>query len=110
MSKKERSPLEIYLRKKAKEFKSDWEDVPMWVIDEANKFIEASKPSETERQVSEAEHYLCDDDDMTTLQMIEAIANHEDQNDLIDNVEGVVVWEKVEYSITCRDFLEMIGY
>ena len=42
--------------------------------------------------------------------MIEAIANHEDQSDMIDNVEGVVVWEKVEYSFTCEDFLSEIGW
>lgn len=37
------SPLEKFLRKKAKAHKSDWEDVPMWVIDAANEFITKTK-------------------------------------------------------------------
>jgi hypothetical protein len=56
-----------------------------------------------------ASHYLSDGD-ISTEEMIEAIANHEDQSDMIDNVEGVVVWEKVEWSFTCEQFLEEIGY
>jgi hypothetical protein len=85
-------------------------DMTQLSVEGLEKAIQTALPSETDRQVSEAEHYLCDDDDMSTLEMIEAIADHEDQSDLIDNVEGVVVWEKVEGSITCQDFLEMIGY
>ena len=33
------SPLEKFLRKRAKEMHSDWEDVPMWVIDASNEFF-----------------------------------------------------------------------
>lgn len=85
-------------------------DLSQLDVEALEQVIKSQLPSETDRQVSEAEHYLCDSDEMTTLQMIEAIADHEDQSDLIDNVEGVVVWEKVEGSITCEDFLQMIGY
>lgn len=42
--------------------------------------------------------------------MIEAIVAHEDQNELIDYVNGVVVWENVEFSMSCTAFLLAIGY
>lgn len=110
MSKSNRTPLEVFLRKRAKELKSDWEDVPMWIIHEANKFFEQDKPTPREQMIEKAEMFLSYDSEVTIAQMIEAIANHEDENDLIDNVEGVLVWEKVEWSFTCEQFLEQIGF
>lgn len=77
----------------------------MRVIEEIIK----SKPTEREIMIERASHYLSDGD-LSTEEMCDAIANHEDQYDLIDNVEGVVVWEKVEYSFSCDDFLQEIGY
>lgn len=70
--------------------------------------IEATEEG-NEKAYEEAGHYLSDGD-ITTAEMVDAIANHEDQNDFIDNVEDVLVWEKVTYSFTCKDFLDMIGY
>ena len=109
MSKSNQTPLEAFLRSKAKQLKSDFNDVPKWVIDASNEFIEQSKLSERDIMIERASHYLCDGD-LTTEEMVDAIANHEDQYDMIDNVEGVKVWEKVEYSFTCDDFLQEIGY
>lgn len=106
---KDQSPLEVFLRSKAKDLKSDFNDVPQWVINAANEFIEKSKPSAEDKAIELASHYLSDGD-LSTKEMIEAIANHEDQSDFIDNVEGVVVWEKVENSFTCEDFLSEIGW
>ena len=104
------SPLEVFLRSKAKELKSDFNDVPKWVIEASNEFIEKSKPSAKDKAIEAAGHYLCDSDEMTIEEQIEAIANHEDQSDMIDNVEGVIVWEKVEWSFTCDSFLDQIGW
>lgn len=104
-----RTPLEVFLRKKAKTLKSDFNDVPQWVIDASNEFIEQSKPSEEENAIELASHYLSDGE-LSIKEMVEAIANHEDQSDMIDDVEGVVVWEKVEWTFTCEQFLEEIGY
>lgn len=59
--------------------------------------------------VEAASHYLCDGD-ISTKEMVEAIYNHKDQNDMIDNVEGVIVWEKVENTFNCAEFLEQIDY
>ena len=56
-----------------------------------------------------ASNYLSDGD-LSIEEMVEAIAEHTDGNDMIDNVEGVVVWEKVEYAFTCDYFLQEIQY
>lgn len=37
------TPLEKFLRKRAEELDSDWEDVPMWVINASNEFFGAKK-------------------------------------------------------------------
>jgi hypothetical protein len=84
-------------------------DMTQLSIEGLEKAIKTALPTEEENAIELAMHYLCDGD-ISTEEMVEAIANHEDQKDLIDNVEGVVVWEKVELSFTCEDFLREIGY
>jgi hypothetical protein len=104
--------LEQFLKKRSKELKSNWNDVPKWVIKAANEYIEQHVPKEPtarEKAIDLAAHYLCDGD-LTTEQMVEAIANHEDEDQLIDNVDGVIVWQKVEYQFTCEQFLDEIGW
>jgi antitoxin component of RelBE/YafQ-DinJ toxin-antitoxin module len=71
--------------------------------------IKKELPTKRDKSIELASHYLSDGD-LTTKEMVEAIANHEDQNDIIDNVDGVVVWQKVEGSFTCEDFLNEINY
>jgi hypothetical protein len=63
----------------------------------------------TKKMVENASHYLSDGD-ISTREMVERIMEHSEENgdDYIDNVEGVVVWQKLEWSITCNDFMEMI--
>ena len=73
------------------------------------KAIKSALPTPREQAIELASHYLSDGD-LTVEQMVEAIYNHEDENELIDYVDGVVVWEKVEYSFTCEQFIQEIGY
>ena len=55
---------------------------------------------------------LCDSEDddgneITIEQQIELIRNYEgDENDFLDNVEGVCVWEKLEYAFTVKSFIQ----
>ena len=42
--------------------------------------------------------------------MVDLIKNNPDQNQLIDYIDGVDVWEKVEFEFTCKEFIENIGY
>ncbi len=71
--------------------------------------IEKVLPTPREKAIELASHYLSSGD-LSTEEMVEAIYNHENEHDLIDDVEGVVVWEKVEYSFTCKQFILEIGY
>lgn len=48
------------------------------------------------------------DNDIET--MVELIKNNPDQNQLIDFIDGVDVWQKVEFEFTCKKFLKLIGY
>lgn len=43
-------------------------------------------------------------------QMVRKIVAHPDQDDLIDNVFGIEVWEKIEGEFTCTEFLEFIEW
>lgn len=54
-----------------------------------------------------AEHYLSGSD---VQSQVYAIAKHENQDDLIDYVNGVMVWEPLEGMFRCSDFLEQINY
>lgn len=99
------------LKAKAKELKSDFNDVPTWVIEASAEFFVDKvnlKVTTKEETIKLAEQFLAGDGD--TEQAIQAIINHPEDNDLIDNVDGVSVWEKVEYSFTCEQFLEQINY
>ena len=51
MTKSNQSPLEAFLRTKAKELKSDFTDVPQWVIEATNEFFEKSKPSAEDKAI-----------------------------------------------------------
>lgn len=57
-----------------------------------------------------AANYLAADTENTMAEQVALIVAHPQQNDLIDHVDGVTVWEKVEHSFTCKEFLESIGY
>jgi hypothetical protein len=85
-------------------------DLTQLDIDQLQEVVESAMPSARDIAISQAEHYLCNSDDLTIEEQIQAIENHKDQNDLIDNVDGVIVWDKVEYSFSCEDFLSEIGW
>lgn len=51
---------------------------------------------------------LCGDDDNSIEEQIKLIEACEDDTMYIDNIDGVVVWEKLEWSLTVSEFLEQI--
>ncbi len=71
--------------------------------------IQGFLPSKKDEAVERASHYLSDSD-LPILEQIEAIANHEDYEDLIDDVDGVLVWQPLEGYFTCEEFLSYIGW
>lgn len=66
--------------------------------------VDCAKELETEN----AGHYLCETDEWDVEEQIALIKLHKNQDDLIDDVDGVMVWEPLERRFTCKDFLEMI--
>ncbi len=53
--------------------------------------------------------FLSADADNDIETMVELIKNSPDQNQLIDYVDGVDVWEKVEFEFTCKEFIKLIS-
>lgn len=78
-------------------------------LDSLTEVIQSTEDDDNDIAYENAGHYLSDDE-LTITQMVEAIANHEDPSDLIENVEGVLVWEKVRGTFDCEEFLDLIGY
>ena len=51
---------------------------------------------------------LCGDSDEEIERQIELIEACDDDTEFIDSIDGVVVWEKLEWSLTVSEFLEQI--
>lgn len=86
-------------------------DLTQLSIDKLEKVIKSKLPTEEEKRIERASHYLCESDDMTMegqLDLIDAQAEIDDSV-MLDDVDGIIVWEKVEYSFTVRDFLDEIS-
>ena len=60
--------------------------------------------------LTKAQQYLCADDDYDLINQFNNIVNNVNQDELIDYVDEVVVWSKVEFEFTCKEFLNLIGY
>jgi hypothetical protein len=60
--------------------------------------------------LAKASLYLIFEDEAELIGMVKVIINHEDENKLIDYVDGVQVWEKVELGFTCKQFCKEIDY
>ena len=73
--------------------------------DEADGFTE-----EETKLLKESGLLLSFNDDDELEFMVRAIINHENENELIDYIDGVCVWEKVEYCFTAKQFCQHIGY
>lgn len=83
---------------------SDLNDLELDSLEEVIKDTE-----EDDAYIEKAGHYLSDGD-ISTKEMCLRINKHEDQNDYIDNVDGVLVWCKVTNNFTCAEFLDLIGF
>lgn len=70
--------------------------------------ITQSQPTQMEKAIAHASHYLCDNEVSLEDQII-AIQNHSEDSDYIDNVEGVTVWEPIQNRFVCWEFIDMIG-
>ena len=69
-------------------------------------------PTAEDERIERASHYLCTENDLTIvdqLALIDAQAEIDD-TEMLDNVEGVIVWQKVEWSFTVGEFLDEIEH
>ena len=81
------------------------------MVNAVREVIEKEMPELGEPEyVENAKHYLCDSDELTIAEMVERIANHENQYDWIDDVDGVIVWQPLEFNYDCDEFLQLINY
>ena len=73
--------------------------------------IEKHQPTARDKAIEHATHYLSDTF-VSVEEQVEAIAQQaeEDGSEMIDNVEGVLVWEPLEELFDCDEFLQMIGW
>ena len=65
--------------------------------------------AKTVKWIKKAGEYLIPEEN-TIIEMVTAIKNNQNQEELIDYIPCVVVWQKVEFEFNCRDFLKLIGY
>lgn len=63
----------------------------------------------TKKAIKLAGQLLSTDSDAETKKQIGLIQNHAEDDDFIDHIDGVDVWEKVQLEFTKREFLEQIG-
>jgi hypothetical protein len=61
-----------------------------------------------QKMVENARQFLVADSDEDIQRMINLIENYSDETQTIDFIEGVDVWEKVQYSFNCKDFMFQI--
>jgi hypothetical protein len=85
----------------------DMTEISEYGIEEA---IKSALPTKRDEIIAKASELLAYDSEISTEEMIKRIVKCKDENEIIDYIDGVDVWEKVEYSFTCEQFLEQIGY
>lgn len=78
-------------------------------LDSLTEVIQSTEEDDNEVAYEKAGNYLSDGE-LTTAEMVEAIAKHEIPSDPIEFVEGVLVWQKVVGVFDCEEFLDLIGY
>ena len=66
-------------------------------------------PTRIEKAIEEARHYLCDNDDITVEEQVKRIAEA-DEEEMIENIEGIMEWEPIAGKYNAIEFLELINY
>jgi hypothetical protein len=109
--------LKKYLQQKAVELKSDFNDVPEWVINASAEFFNQGKSS-MDKYLENIVHYTCQDSDEDDKAIVEFLLEADD--DVLDEpahgfefhkdgkVIEIIVWEPIEH-YTLRQLSEAIG-
>jgi hypothetical protein len=78
------------------------------ICNEVNDFVEPTRNQK--KWIKNARVLSTDESDDVILNIIGSIKDYDNQNTLIDYIEGVTVWEKLELEFTCKEFLMEIGF
>jgi len=106
--KKTKQELTKLLQDKAERLQYDGKEIPDWVITVCADFIESKKPTKEMERLHKAEQFLCANTNEELTKMIKLVESA-DADEIIDYIEGVEVWEKVQFSFTVKQFLEQIS-
>lgn len=61
--------------------------------------------------ITKARHLLCElDTDQDVVDAVKAVLGHPNQDQYVDWVDGIIVWDKVSNTFTCEEFLDEIEY
>lgn len=60
--------------------------------------------------IESAMNLLVADSTQEIIDMVNKIAKQKDKSVLIDHIDGVQVWEPLEFSMTASNFLKTINY
>jgi predicted RNA-binding protein YlqC (UPF0109 family) len=73
------------------------------------KAVKDAQPTQLQKAIENARHYLCDNN-LTVEQQVDLIASETDMGKIIDDIDGVVVWEPLERRYGVEEFLDLISY
>lgn len=78
-----------------------WNEIPMVENDpcqkikqEMGRFLSLDEPSDYDKAIASLK---------------KALKSKKKRDELIDNIEGITVWQKVEYTFTVKEFCDLIG-
>lgn len=110
--------LKKYLQQKAVELKSDFNDVPEWVINASVDFFNKGEESDIKKYTDNIVHYTCQDSDEDDKAIVEFLLEADD--DVLDEsahgfefhkdgkVIEIIMWEPLEH-YTLRQLADAIG-
>ena len=85
-------------------------DLTQLDVDTLVKVIESQLPTQNEKAIELASHYLCDTEEFSVEDQVKLIYNHENEREFIDYIDGVTVSGAVELAFTCKSFIYEIGF
>ncbi len=74
-----------------------------------NKNLKPTKKELKSSRLKQASMLFNGDAEKTVEQMVRLIEKNEDQDELVDYIDGVEIVEAMESTFTCKQFLELIG-
>lgn len=111
--------LQKFIKEKGKEYKTDLNDVPAWVLVACAEFIDLKNSNTIEDKLG---NYICEDEEFYP-KIIEALKKALEKNpdmmaDEVEfdkgsddevNMETITMWEPLEYTLTVAQLCSSVG-